>query len=132
VAEKLDIDDDQAETLIPILEGARDDLLRLNEIRMPLRSPAKVEGGRLILSPDDERDFQERLTRNRRSYNKIREAAAHEAALILRKRQMETFARLQGDPFDEAALRPVETSLTPATALEKSRNRRGVASEPID
>jgi hypothetical protein len=130
VAETLSIDDDQAATLLSILDGARDDLLRLDEFRMPLRSPAKVEGGRPILGPDDEREFQARLARNRRSYNEIREAAAHEAALILRKRQMETFARLRGDPFDEAALRPVETSLTPIAPPEKSRDRRETPSEP--
>jgi hypothetical protein len=120
---KLNVEDDQAETIRGILETMREELIQNAQFPLTSRDVPRRDGSRPPTMT--ERDLEEDLARARVANERLREAAAAKIARVLSKFQWETYLKLRGAPFRQMA--EIRPTAPPATARVGARNSARVA-----
>jgi hypothetical protein len=122
VLQKLNVDEVQAESIREILEEARGEINKNARVRVDAAPPATKGANRGAVNQIDKNSpqFQENMAQARKAIDGLKDAAMQKIARILRKKQLDTFNRLKGEPFDpdkpKDAAKPEATAADPAAA----------------
>jgi hypothetical protein len=105
VLQKLNVDDGQAEAIREILEEARGEMNKNGQFRVDT-APSTKGANPGAVNPIDRNiaKFQENVAQSRKVVNDgVKDATMQKIARLLRKKQLDAFNRLKGEPFDPDA-----------------------------
>jgi hypothetical protein len=105
VLQKLNVDDGQAEAIREILEEVRGEINKNGQVRVDAAPPAGKRANRGAVNPVDKDNpqSQENVARSSKANDGVKDAAMQKIARLLRKKQMDAFNKLKGEPFDPDA-----------------------------